>query len=114
MSKLAQARIDGVVTCHICGEDLPLAGLPASCGEGLWRHPECEMPKPQVVKVTAEPRRVPTGVGEALMRQAWGDAVSLVRSDFPEASYDAAVESASRIAIALFERTIGGTHTERK
>ncbi len=105
MSKLAQARIDEVVTCHICGEDLPLAGLPESCGEGLWRHPECEPPKPVIVK--AEPKRVPPTAGEQAMRNCWTNAVTMVRSDFPEASYDAAVESASRIAIALFERTVG-------
>lgn len=36
------------------------------------------------------------------MRRCWGDAVSLVKADFPEASDDAAVESASRIANTLF------------
>jgi len=42
------------------------------------------------------------GYHNQTMSKCWNDAVSLVRADFPDASPDAAVESASRIANTLF------------
>jgi hypothetical protein len=108
MSKLAEQYIDEVVTCEVCSQDLPLAELPVSMGEGKWRHPECQpMPEPKPILVKAEPSRVRASEAELVMRRVWGDAVALVRGEFPDASGDATVQAASSIAVALFNRTAG-------
>jgi len=95
---------------HFSDEGGPV--LPAGASADEWE--EVEAP-PSVGKPMTGPApnwpddkpkaSAPTtanGYHNATMARCWGDAVALVRADFPEATADAGVEAASRIANTLF------------